>query len=735
MSINLNVEGGHDEASAPRFNAIPSKLELPPNPNAPRTSNPSEGLEPLRSDDFGPAPSCDSRGSFCSLDSSGSVLQQAFSGVDPNKTGARRSGPTDDNDDNVDVDVLQKKIRFLEQAIEVTSLDKQKQKRRWNCVRWCVKRSDDQAIHWVHTPNANAIFGTAIFLNAIFLGLESDLKPSENDLRGKERSAWLPWFLVECAFCTIFTVELMLRIRADRCRTFRDPWNVFDVILVSIGIIDTWVLEIVMHDMRSSTGEFSFLTLLRVVRLVRLARVLRILRLIRFLRELLLLAHGILGAMRALGWSLVLILIVLYISAVFITTILAPTTPPQDEEGRNIEIWFGSLGSSLLTLFQITTLEDWPEVVRGVMSKWGESWLFFVPFIGLTNFVLVNVITGVVVERVLTCSDNHVTSAANQAAMDHLHSMKALNAIFQHMDVDGLGRITETQFNQAIQRPEMLNKFYKLGFAKYEVHNIFNYLEVGSLEPVLISELVEGCLRIHGPSQSKHLLRVQYDVLRNGKELRNQVIVLTRQVKWIIRRLQRVEKSSKNQRKDFAEAKKFASSHSTASAMASDTDGGGDRRSGNRTALSVDTSRASTDGKTSRPASPRSRPRQAQPPQRSAAAVHLLTKLQALAHEQAVTRKLVASYAFEVQELRTTLSEFQDAADNKSIFSPAQAGSIAGDATPDVSLSSEDEQSAATAVQMAKPEVTGGTESVISPDSASQATEASPSDEKRHTLI
>jgi len=201
--------------------------------------------------------------------------------------------------------------------------------------------------------------------------------------------------------------------------------------------------------------------------------VLRILRLFRFLKELTLLAQGIIGAIHALGWSLFLIWLVLYVSAVLTTTLYGHSNRPD------ILRWFGSLGKSLLTLFQLMTLEDWPQVVRGVIAvpQWKHSWLFFIPFIALTNFVLLNVITGVVVERVLATSEHESAVELNKAGVQRLNMMRQLRELFIAMTTEyNETAITKDEFIGGLEDPEVVVQFYDLGVVRYELEHLFYVL-------------------------------------------------------------------------------------------------------------------------------------------------------------------------------------------------------------------------------------------------------------------
>ena len=89
--------------------------------------------------------------------------------------------------------------------------------------------------------------------------------------------------------------------------------------------------------------------------------------------------------------------ILFYVGAVMATTLF----------GERFPEWFGSLGKSLYTLFQVMTLESWSMgIVRPVMEAYPNAWLFFVPFILVSAFVMLNLFVAVIVD---TMSNLHST--------------------------------------------------------------------------------------------------------------------------------------------------------------------------------------------------------------------------------------------------------------------------------------------------------------------------------------
>jgi voltage-gated sodium channel len=174
----------------------------------------------------------------------------------------------------------------------------------------------------------------------------------------------------------IFVIELTARIAVHRLAFFRDPWSVFDFIVVAIAVVPT-------------TENFSVLRALRV---------LRVLRLITALPSLKRVVAGLLAALPGMGSIVMLIGLIYYVFGVMATKLFGDDKPEH----------FGTLGDSLFTLFTIMTLEGWVEVVKGVMEKQAWAWLFFIIFIVMTTFMVLNLFIGVVVNAMQAEAVKHV---------------------------------------------------------------------------------------------------------------------------------------------------------------------------------------------------------------------------------------------------------------------------------------------------------------------------------------
>lgn len=199
---------------------------------------------------------------------------------------------------------------------------------------------------------------TIIIINSVVLGLMT--YPAIMSVYGPVLH------VLDLAILAVFVAELVLRIYAFGPRFFRDPWSLFDLTVVAIAVIP-------------ATGPFQVLRALRILRVLRLVSTMPALRRV---------VGGLVSALPGMSSILVLMAMLFYVSAVMATNLF----------GQSFPDWFGSLTASLYTLFQVMTLESWSMgIVRPVMEVYPQAWAFFVPFILLSTYAVLNLFIGVIV--------------------------------------------------------------------------------------------------------------------------------------------------------------------------------------------------------------------------------------------------------------------------------------------------------------------------------------------------
>ncbi|HEV7369466.1 ion transporter [Arenibaculum sp.] len=220
-----------------------------------------------------------------------------------------------------------------------------------------------------------------ILINAVILGLETS--PAVMAAAGPVLRA------VDGVILAVFVVEIALRMVAHGPRFFRDPWSVFDFAVVAVALVP-------------DTGPLAVLRALRV---------LRVLRSISAVPRLRRVVEGLLGAIPGLGAIVALLGLIFYVAGVMATMLF----------GRAFPDWFGSLPESVYTLFQVMTLESWSMgIVRPVMEVYPYAWLFFIPFIAVATFTMLNLFIAVVVNAMQAehQADADAAEAAAQGERD-----------------------------------------------------------------------------------------------------------------------------------------------------------------------------------------------------------------------------------------------------------------------------------------------------------------------------
>ena len=211
---------------------------------------------------------------------------------------------------------------------------------------------------WVESSPVQHFVIVVIVLNAIILGMDTSA-----GLRASY-GAWLHWVDVACL--VVFVIELALKLWAHGPRFFRSGWNVFDLLVVGIALVP-------------ASGPLSVLRALRVLRVLRLASVMPQLRFV---------VDALLSAIPGIGAIGGLMLILFYVGAVVATGLF----------GQSFPQWFGDLGGSLFTLFQVMTLDSWSSgMVRPIMQEHPWAWLFFIPFVLIATFTMLNLFIAVIV--------------------------------------------------------------------------------------------------------------------------------------------------------------------------------------------------------------------------------------------------------------------------------------------------------------------------------------------------
>ena len=235
------------------------------------------------------------------------------------------------------------------------------------------------------------IITAVILINAVTLGMETS--PAIMVQAGGLVT------LIDHVCLTIFVVEILAKLVVHRHRFFTSGWNIFDFLIVGIALTP-------------GAGGFS------VLRALRILRVLRVISVAPRLRRV---VEGFITALPGMASVFLLMAIIFYIGAVIATKLF----------GHSFPEWFGDLGRSGYSLFQIMTLESWSMgIVRPVMEVYPYAWSFFVPFIMVTTFAVVNLLVGLIVNSM---QDAHHEEEGERTDAYRDEVLKRLEAIEQRL--------------------------------------------------------------------------------------------------------------------------------------------------------------------------------------------------------------------------------------------------------------------------------------------------------------
>lgn len=188
----------------------------------------------------------------------------------------------------------------------------------------------------------------------------------------------------------IFVIEVGTRWIARGKRFFNESWNVFDIIIISISFLP-------------SGSAFSALRALRIL------RVLHVISLVPRMRHV---VAAMIKSLPQIGSIVALLIIISYISAVIVTHLYGQPYPEL----------FGSIGLSMLTLFQLMTLEGWAaEVVRPVMETHPYSVFLFIPYMLMTAFAILNLFTAVLVDSMQVLQNSYEQDKSDHETAHVLH--------------------------------------------------------------------------------------------------------------------------------------------------------------------------------------------------------------------------------------------------------------------------------------------------------------------------
>lgn len=342
------------------------------------------------------------------------------------------------------------------------------------------------------------ITGIMVLLNSLVLGFETEFQATHSS--GEHLP--LPMQILEGISCVVFTSELILRVLAFGLHFFTMEgwmWNVFDMFIVLIQLLDRAMLMLVTFKLPVSV------TMFRMLRLIRIVRITRLVKLLNLFEELRTILTSMLQSLGALGWAFLLLILVIYTFSVLFMQILIEMRKFHDDDDDRLQYWFGSLTRTILTMYEaILGGVSWDEVVTPLMESVGPVMgVVFCTYIALSLFAMMNLATGIFVDKAIMVAreDKDFSLATSMTSLFFGEHGKEQP-------------ITEEVFQEKLASNVMQEFMKSIDIDSKEGDKLFSLLDLdctGTLDP---RELVSGILRLRGPAKALDLAVITNEISR-----------------------------------------------------------------------------------------------------------------------------------------------------------------------------------------------------------------------------
>lgn len=293
------------------------------------------------------------------------------------------------------------------------------------------------AQNFVNQPWFDGVMGFAVAVNALCLAAETEV-PQNLDTQSFFRTS-------DLVFLAIFTFEFLLRIFAYGLGCLRAPVMALDAVIVLAG----WVTEIIIPIVLSSEPDVD-LDVLQTLKVLRVLRAVRVLRMLTMFKDLWLVVQSFFLCLRPLVWTVMFILIIIFLFAMFAVELIGRGFDDQDLAKkptlRVASQAFTSTVPAMVSLFQIMTLDTWHKLVLPIFNEAPWTYLFFLVYIAVSALALMNLVTAIVVDTATqgTAKEEEFQRRAFDAQVQKM--TEEIKEMFFLMDADGAGSIDEQEF-------------------------------------------------------------------------------------------------------------------------------------------------------------------------------------------------------------------------------------------------------------------------------------------------
>lgn len=371
------------------------------------------------------------------------------------------------------------------------------------------------------------IVGAVIVLNVCFVYLQLEFVGYAAgayigaEVGGELANLDTVFSVVGNVFAVFFAIELCFKIFVLRSETFYarghvQKFNIFDMLIVLLSILDLWVLT----PMQASLN----VQVIRLMRFIRIFRALRVVRTFEVFSKLRVLVQTVIASFFALFWSMVLLTIIMIMTALLLCQALnLPLIDTDSGIEDDTKMWvyryYGTPSRSLWSVFELTFSGGWPNYARPLVEEVNAGYAaFFAVYIAGVTFAMFRIITALFLKDTLTVASADMEEMIHEKMRDKAAFAQKLLDFFMAADISGDGYLTVEEFDAILQDERVKAYLSILELDTFQTRQLFEMLDDGD-QKVSMEEFVKGALRLKGQARSRDVVAMMHDFNKLSKKI------------------------------------------------------------------------------------------------------------------------------------------------------------------------------------------------------------------------
>eukprot|EP00931_Biecheleriopsis_adriatica_P018612 TRINITY_DN12988_c0_g2_i1.p1 TRINITY_DN12988_c0_g2~~TRINITY_DN12988_c0_g2_i1.p1 ORF type:complete len:524 (+),score=93.09 TRINITY_DN12988_c0_g2_i1:98-1573(+) len=374
--------------------------------------------------------------------------------------------------------------------------------------------------HLLKRIEFEACFAIIILVSVIIIGVEVDMSamiPVDNSLP-------IGFEVVNAFFTLAFLLELLIRLIGvgfwDYFVGPNYPWHILDLLLVLTSLVELGVYFFATFNESLKTTQMRAFRILRITRSLRGVRVMRLLRIVSSLRMLI---FSIISTMRSLGWTIILLSLIVYSFGILFTQSVVDhckqkqaesgfTDMPPTCEDASLALYWSSIPRSMYTLLlAITNGLSWHQAVTPLSDVSWLCVLAFITYIIFTYFAVLNVVTGVFCQSAIEGASADKEMSVMLQLANKRGYINTIKSIFQVLDQDDSLEITMDEFEQSLSDPRMQAYMESVDIHALDAWTLFKIIDSDNSGSIDIEEFVSGCLQLRGSAKAVQLAKMSQE--------------------------------------------------------------------------------------------------------------------------------------------------------------------------------------------------------------------------------